>query len=85
MKAASALVEGAVIETRYPLVEDLLDFALALGFELTRLLDPSRGFLVIDVDQEDPRPGVDGGLIVAAVAGGLTALEQFLDAHRVLA
>src|SRR5690606_36107389 len=43
-------------------------------------LDLARRLLVIDVDQKDPGPGVDGRLIVAAVEGVLALVEQRRDA-----
>ena len=85
LKAALAGSKSPLSNRATRFVEDLLDFALALGLELARLLDAPRRLLMVDVDQEDPRPGVDGGLVLAAIAGRLAAVEQLRDAHRVLA
>ncbi len=61
-------------------MEDLLDLALGFGLEPAGLLDAAGGLLVVDVDQEDPRPGVDGALRVAAVERGLPLVEELADA-----
>src|SRR5690606_19959004 len=55
------------VELGDPFVEDLFDLALLLGLELSRALDLARRLVVVDVDQEDARPGVDRRLVLAAI------------------
>jgi hypothetical protein len=66
------------------LVELLFDLAVGLGLELACLLDPLVGLRVVDVDQEDPRPGVDRALVLAAVESLLPLGQQIVDAPLAL-
>ena len=68
------------VEAREPLVEDFFDLAFALGLDPPRLLDPLRGLGVIDVDQENPRPGIDRTLDIAAIQRLLSFREKSRNA-----
>jgi hypothetical protein len=70
----------AGLEARHAIVEDLFHLALGFGLEPARLIDPARRLRVVDVDQEDPRPGVDGALRVSLIEGPLPLVEELLDA-----
>ncbi len=72
--------EVAGLQVADAVVEHLLDLPLGLRLELARSLDAAGGLLMVDVDQEDTGPGVDGALRVAGIVGGLTLVQQLLDA-----
>ena len=67
--------EVARLEALAAPFEGLRDSPVALGHLLAGLLDPSDGLGVVDVDQEDPRPDLDG-LLPIADPRGLVALRQ---------
>ncbi len=85
------LLEGAAravpivgLQARQAFVEGLFHLAVALGFHAARALDAARRLLVVDVDQEDPRPHVDRGLGIAGVQRLLPLGKQLLDAALAL-
>ena len=63
----------------------LFHLALALRLELSGLLDFLRGLLMVDVDEEDPRPCVDSGLVLAALARALALAQELGDPPRAFA
>ncbi len=76
------VVEPLLLERLVRFVEVLLREPFDLFPPAARLLDAPIGLGVRDIDQVDPRPGIDRGLEVAAVELVLALVEQDLDPGR---